>query len=554
MSFEDTCQVTKNGMFRKQYTDPVTKKRCSITAGSRVELMARLDDLARLARDVRYGAISASEAIRVRTNLTGEILTVAKVWEDYAKTQRRKAISAADYSVRIEPWLGSLIAVECNEQKIREWLLALEKQTYRKGGVERHYSEKTITGTFDRLAAAFSLAVRAGRLSELPFGKFRPKKAVVDDKPATESLEQLAAIVGAAQRHDGHKWKLGQFSDRSVAVLVMALTGLRQGEAAGLGWDDLNIDQAPALITVRHQALDSWRVEHPDWVRPLCPTKGRAVYTAILHEGAAAALRFQRDQLKRCGWYRPDGPVFPSAKSGDWRSHAMVVDPILIREFAKEAGAANWKKWVTHSLRHSFCSLEAAGGGALKDVQERARHASLEQTEHYIHKMGKGLPAPSIGLLPGMHGPCALSDACAAPALPVQSSRILPDGSIEVVTLAPLADLSQAMQAKWDEVQREKFRVLAARKARKADWARDHRDRPTPILDAAKKCPVGAVPAEIRDLADAAYQRAYHKAMRQGESGQAARERATRVRRTFVGSFRRLQSQQVLRNESEASL
>ena len=104
---EETFQILKNGMFRKQYTDPVTKKRCSLTAATKVELMARLDDLQRLGRDLRYGAVSAADAIRTRLNITNEILTVAQIWRDYAKTQKRKAISKADYDVRIAPWLAS---------------------------------------------------------------------------------------------------------------------------------------------------------------------------------------------------------------------------------------------------------------------------------------------------------------------------------------------------------------------------------------------------------------------------------------------------------------
>lgn len=550
MDDSDSYQTLKNGKgFKKQYTDPVTGRRRSLTCPTVCELFERLAEIRKVRRNLRFGMVSQEQALRDTRNLTKDVYTVRDVWKEYAATQKRRAVSAADYDVRIKPYLGDRLAVECSEAVIREWIKALEAATYTKGGKIKHYSPKTIMGTFERLAAAYGLAVRSKRLLASPFAGFRPKLNKPEKRPAARSLDQLEALVKAAVRFDQYKFKLGQWSDRAVAITVFGLTGMRQGEAAGLGWDDLLIDQPTAQITIRHQARDGWRTEHPEWVRPLDPPKNGSARTAILHEGAANALRWQRAKLKERGWYRESGPVFPNgrSKTGEWRANHEVIDPVQLRELGKEVGLHDLERWVTHGLRHSFCSLEAKSGN-LKAVQERAGHSSLAQTEHYIHALGEGLPQPGIAALSG-------SVFGAMPTLDLVASSVIDESGAIVITasLAPLADLSKAMQPGWEEIRKEKDRVLAARMARAAKWAREERDRPTPILDLARAHPEG-MPSDVGALADKRYQRSYQAALRAGVKLDDAKEAGKKARRAFVGVFKRLQAkvreEQVSRNEA----
>lgn len=547
---KETFQRLANGHYKKQFTDPVTGQRRSLTAPTLSELYARIDEEKRLRRDLRYSMISREEALRKSRNLTHDVLTVREIWEAYAKTQRNRAVSRADFEVRIKPWLGNLPAVECTEERIAGWIASLERATYKKAGKLSRYSPKTVEGTFERLAAAFSLAVRAKKLDVSPFAGYRPKFAKPDERPATRGIGELAALILAAKRWDVERWRLGQYSDVSVFVAVVALTGMRQGEAAGLAWEDLEIDQRPAMLTVRHQARDGWRREHPEWTRPLDATKGKRVQTAVLHEEAAMALRWQRAELQRIGWYRLDGPVFPSSRGGGWRSHAMCLDPVTMRKLASDAGCDRIERWTVHCLRHSFCSLEAKGGD-LKAVQERARHASLEQTMHYIHKLGDDLPAPGIPTLPGGAGFEDVAPALPQPAPAEGLARVTtePSGAVNIETarapgLDPVGDLVGSLSETKRQIVADREIVRYKRGRRKADWIAAQRKinpRPAPVLELARKNPEG-IPQEIGEMADKHYARAYQAELRASENIEKARAKGTRARRYFLGTFKRLQA------------
>ena len=70
----------------------------------------------------------------------------------------------------------------------------------------------------------------------------------------------MRALLRQAHARDEAVRAEGRFADLEFRVGFAALTGLRQGELAGLGWDDF--EEAPkggVVMTVRHQAVDGWR-------------------------------------------------------------------------------------------------------------------------------------------------------------------------------------------------------------------------------------------------------------------------------------------------------
>jgi hypothetical protein len=83
----------------------------------------------------------------------------------------------------------------------------------------------------------------------------------------------------------------------------------------------------------------------------------------------------------------------------------MVIDPRLLRRLVAAAGLPDPERWVTHSLRHSFVTLELSAvlrtTGDVKGVQERARHRSRDSLDVYVHRVQRGaVAAPAIGALP----------------------------------------------------------------------------------------------------------------------------------------------------------
>ena len=107
-------------------------------------------------------------------------------------------------------------------------------------------------------------------------------------------------------------------------------------------------------------------------------------------------LREHRARLRKLALYREDGPVFPSPSTGAlarmsagpvWRPNANALYPEDVRRWAIEAGVPDARRWVTHSLRHSFQRLELRAGASTRAVQARARHASIAQTEGYLEDL-----------------------------------------------------------------------------------------------------------------------------------------------------------------------
>jgi integrase len=523
---------------RSQPRDPVTGRRRSITARDPAELSARKRVLEDLRRDVLYGVKSRQEATRIVTAVVEGRITVADVWRKYAESGpvRSRKLLASTWTHRLEPTFGDRVAWELDEGTMRQW----EADQLRLG-----MRPKTVKNAYDLLAAAYNLAVRSKRITELPWGGWRPTKDKGDQtREAARSLEEFASLVRAAQIRDAGNWRAGVFSDLTYRVLVMGLCGLRQGEAAGLAWEDAAIDVEPSVLLIRHQATDGWPAENPEWDRPLDPPKS-GTRSQLMHPSVIAALRHQREQLRRLGWYRLDGPIFPG-RGGRWRTHADTIKPEVFRALAVSAGLPNAERWTTHSLRHSFATLEViASGGDLRGTQKRTGHSSLQQLETYMHRAGRGLPSSSIPAL-GDHlvphspaGPGAA--ATTVDGRPVEP--VVPAGELVDLMLAS-TDRAVAFQEERDkarrDARRESNRQFAARqRGRRVDLSALLAATPRETVERWRAS--GDRPPEATGMLDDAYRKAYQRTLRATKGDMdAAREAGQRSRRAAAGNWGRL--------------
>lgn len=273
------------------------------------------------------------------------------------------------------------------------------------------YAPKTTYDAWTQLAACVRMSL--GEDEELPWrmsrGRYwRPRRSPrpLKNVPACGTVKEAELLIHAAlcvdlahrQGFHGEAYahRLHDLGPRCAVGLLM---GLRNGELAGLGWDDLLLDGERPMARVRHQAIDQWRRYHPTWRRPVTPPKGGRERRLLLHPTVLVACKQQRALLDERGWYREDGPIFPAPESsrfeGTWRNNANAIKPELMKVLAKAAGLPFPDEWVTHSLRHSLATLENVSGADLRTIQKRTGHSSLRILEDYIHaKTGRAL-APS---------------------------------------------------------------------------------------------------------------------------------------------------------------
>lgn len=371
-------QRLPGGRYRSQVRHPVTGERLSITADSLGELEQRRQRITRARSELRYGLVSPDEVARALRGHSGSVATVAALWARYAPTvpDRSRAVARSTYERRVAPYLGDLAVTELTEPKLRSWQAELER-----GG----FASKTREGAYYCLAGLVRLAISDGTLQAYPWGGYRPPAGRVEaPREALASLAELERLVAAASARGG---------DLAARVVVLALTGIRQAEAAALGWDDVDLEAG--VLVVRYQAARGWWTRSPS--RPRDPTKTRSTRTQRLHPSVARVLTAQRDALAAAGAYREDGPVFPADASGRWRRQAVLVRPVELRRLVVAADLPNPHRWTTHSLRHSFATLEIlANGGDLRAAQGRTGHASLAQLEGYVHAGGRGLMPSAI--------------------------------------------------------------------------------------------------------------------------------------------------------------
>ncbi len=489
-----TYQRSPSGKLVSQPRHPVTGRRMTITADTQAEMAAKLARVRESRTDMKLGMSPEEAAHRLRP-VTAELRrTVADYFSDYQKGLTCPGTiekAASVWRQRLAPWFGKLTPWELDAGRMRAWAAELKQDGY---------ATSTIGMAYSFLASAIGVLVPQV-IPALPWGKWRPPRPTKDERfqpkrPAASTLEQLSLILHEARKHDEKKWARGQYSPRARLLLFLALTGCRHGEAAGLAWDCLEIDTDPAILWVRYQCLRGWQARTKIQGRPDDPPKD-GQRRQILHPAVVIALRDQRDELKRRGWYRDDGPVWPAIR-GHWSKCGKVLRPDMVRVWAKAAGLVRHEQWGPHCFRHTFATLEARGsGGDLKSTMQRTGHSDIRVLQGYLHAIGENLPPSSIP---------AFEARPFLPAIEVSGEPMFEHAlAAHPEALAPLGDLALTVGS----------RQLAIEQARK-DAKRELRARARDSFDVIwerwqKRGKTGELPSEVSEMFRRAYVAAYNK-------------------------------------------
>lgn len=224
------------------------------------------------------------------------------------------------------------------------------------------------------LHAALNAAIRRELLTrnpahwiELPAAR-RPRAVVWTDarvehwratgerpRVAVWTPEQTAAFLAHLQGREHY-----------VLFLLVALLGLRRGEAAGLRWCD--VDLAKRELSVSHQVQDH------NGQTVICPPKTEhSVRTLALARFATTALRELRSARRRRlpGGQEPTGFIFTNPSGKPWSPG------YLTHTFRRLVAEADLPPIRLHDLRHGAASLSLAAGNELKIVQAMLGHSSI---------------------------------------------------------------------------------------------------------------------------------------------------------------------------------
>lgn len=372
--------------YRISLRHPVdASRRITVSAETKAELEARVVAIREMRHDLRCTRRTPEEILSQLQYGTQQI-RLDRIMKNWLGTLRGGTRKNAEISWQkhLEPELKDMPPMLLDEHRMRVIQVRLTEKL----------ASKTAYTAMSHLMAAVRLAVRSGRLRRIPWGSWHPNSpSVRRPSEAARSIEELARIIAAARARDAASSPTG---DLAARVIVMALCGLRQGEAAGLGWDDVR----GMTLIVRHQATRGWATEHPTWSRPMEAPKGKRARSLQLHPDAHEALLAQAKRLAEMGLFAADGPVFPAPRTGTWRQDNVTIDSRDLRQLVEQAGLPMVASWRTHSLRHSAATLELVSGLDPKSVQARTGHATSAQLEVYLHSAVRTLPTSKIPRLP----------------------------------------------------------------------------------------------------------------------------------------------------------
>jgi integrase len=292
-----------------------------------------------------------------------------------------RASTARGYAAHIRgylvPYLGGIPLAALAARDVQDMFTAIVRDEITLG---RPVSAATLHRIHATLRAALNGAVRAGlipanpgRWPELPKAA-RPRPQVwtpaLVERWRTQGWRPTVGVWTTVQTAQFLRDVRGH---RLYALFhLVALRGLRRGEAAGLRWSDLDLDAGTLTVTGQLQQLGGRLVAGP-------PKSDAGRREIALDTTTIAALREHRlrQQAERAaagtGW-DGSGYVFTTATGQPYAPDRLT------RLFRKLVAASGLPPVTLHGLRHGAATLSLAAGADLKVVQDQLGHSTVVLT------------------------------------------------------------------------------------------------------------------------------------------------------------------------------
>jgi integrase len=302
---------------------------------------------------------AAGEALREQrtkvaegTHVNATRMTVGQHMGEWLDGLRKEPSTIASYRknvrLHVDPYIGSMRLDQLTGTRLTSLYRKLE-QTGRadcKGGL----SARTVRYVHTIIHSGLGAAVRDGRLAVNPADKAVPPSAKQATSPemCTWTGEQLRTFLD---------WTVSVDDELAPAWLLLAMTGMRRGEALALRWVDIDWDEA--TVSIRRSVTVVKRKGHPEQIVTGLPKSGKA-RVIDLDPHTLAALRahrkargtlsllFARDESLVLGGI--DGETLhPERFSRTFRYRLKAA--------RKELGADAVPEIRLHDLRHTHATL-----------------------------------------------------------------------------------------------------------------------------------------------------------------------------------------------------
>ena len=295
-------------------------------------------------------------------------LTVGEAWERaQASAQWRGSTRAAmerAWRLQVAPRWAEVPLQAVTAADVEEWLVDMSKSM----------SRSTVVRARSVLSRTMTWAVRAGILATSPTTAARtprtdapqkgPRARALDAAPRSLSIPSAEAVEAIARAAEDAAPVAGR--ERGAIVRVLASTGLRWGEAAGLRVADVDLDTGRATISRTISSIDGTLTEGP-------PKSGQARVIALPRDARTVLAEMMRG--KRSGdliFQSQSGEAMRSpGRSGWWRAAVREV---------RAAGVEVPETLTPHDLRHAAATAFIRAGIPIPTVARQLGHSSPRVT------------------------------------------------------------------------------------------------------------------------------------------------------------------------------
>ncbi len=221
------------------------------------------------------------------------------------------------------------------------------------------------------LSGAMKHALRMELVYRNPVSAVVPPR-IIRQEPAPPDIRSVRAALELARAEEHYLF---------ACIHLIAYTGMRRGEAMGLLWNDVDLEQGRILI---ERSL-SRTLERGLYVDPPKTHSGRRVID--LDAGTIAVFAKHQEEQRTVKElmreaYKDYGRVFAGAY-GEW------INPDNLSKAVKSFGQRVGRPELTvRSLRHFHASVSLQSGQSVVVVSKRLGHASVSTTaDIYAHSL-----------------------------------------------------------------------------------------------------------------------------------------------------------------------
>lgn len=345
---EGSIRQRPDGLWEARVT--VNGKQRSLYGKTRADVSRKMREAL---RDTEHGIPLADERV-----------TVSQYLSQWLETSVKPAVRPSTYQsyemhvrVHLSPALGRTRLSQLTPQHVQDMMNRL---------LESGRSPMTVLHIRATLRKALGQAVKWGMIQRNVASLVDPPKAT---RYRVEALspEDAGKILAAVKGH------------RLEALFTVALAvGLRQGEALGLRWEDVDVEAAHLRV---HQALQ--RINGT--LQLVEPKSARSRRTIPLPGVAVSALRGHRalqhrERLAAGDTWTDSGLVFTT------ESGSPLDGPTVTRVLQRLLQAAGLPRHRFHDLRHDCATLLLAQGVPMRVVMETLGHSQISLTANtYSH-------------------------------------------------------------------------------------------------------------------------------------------------------------------------